>query len=71
MFEFSVLPDQFLFMDDRCNDIVIHHFRSQGLTTGLQKSTETQVYYSYNDIKKQICFLNKSIIDFILFIESN
>lgn len=58
-------------MDGRCNDIVNHHFRSQGLTTGLQKSTETQVYYSFNDIKKQRFSLNKSIIDFILFIESN
>lgn len=58
-------------MDGRCNDIVIYHFRSQGLATGLQEPTETQVYYSFNDIKKQIFSLNKSIIDFILFIESN
>lgn len=33
-------------MDERCNDIVIYHFRSQGFATGLQESTETQVYYA-------------------------
>lgn len=38
-------------MDDGCNDLDIYHFRSQGLATGLQESTETQVYYAYNDIK--------------------